>query len=97
VLDPCTGIPESASQVFGMNVSPNPTNGIFTVTVTGTGNDKISITVADIAGKQIWSSAEAVSGSVLVKKIDLSRVQKGVYVVKATKGSETKVSKLVIQ
>jgi hypothetical protein len=97
LFDPCTGIEGIADQKFSLNIAPNPTGGIFTVSVNGAGNEKINVSVTDLSGKQVYSTVENVAGNILIKQINLSQFPKGVYFVKVSKGGESKSSKLVVE
>ncbi len=97
VFDACTGITENTTQKFGLTISPNPSNGTFTINVAGANKEKISLSITDVSGKLVWSSDETATGSTLIKQLSLAKSPKGVYFIKALKGTESKVSSLVIQ
>ena len=82
----------------GLNlaISPNPSAGIFTVTVNGNGIDKASIQVADLHGNRIlqelWTSPAENS-----RQIDMTAYPKGIYLVRLQTGTESIVRKIVIE
>ena len=81
-VNPQLGVNESTLEENSITVSPNPTSGL--VTVNGVSDVK-SITVFDVAGKQVLISDNTTS-------VNLSHHTKGIYFVKVEteKGSSTK-------
>ncbi|MEL1254523.1 T9SS type A sorting domain-containing protein [Flavobacterium sp. DGU38] len=81
-MNPQLGVNDNIVDENSITVSPNPTSGL--VTVNGVENVK-SITVFDVAGKQVLSAANTAS-------VNLSNQPKGIYVVKvqSENGSATK-------
>lgn len=70
-------------------VYPNPSNGRFTIDVA---NVTSTIVVTDVAGKQVYTGNA--TGSLTV---DLSHLQKGVYLVNITNESGSSTQKIVLQ
>jgi len=76
----------------GLLVSPNPSNGIFNLSVSGL-NGPVSIEVTDVLGKVIRSFTT--TGSTAV--INLSDCKEGIYFIKADTGSEVLIKKIIRQ
>ncbi|MCK9422953.1 MAG: T9SS type A sorting domain-containing protein [Bacteroidales bacterium] len=97
VLDPCTGIEEISAKEIQMNVKPNPAHEIVTLTVTGIKNERVTISVIDPAGQTLSSFEIEPTDHQFVTSFDVSRYQKGIYLVRLKSGSQIKTDKLVIQ
>jgi len=90
------GIVENLNAAFGITLTPNPTNGMFTLTVSGMKNSVASISISDLAGKEVYSD-NGTSANILTKEIDLSGFPKGIYFVKVRTDQQTATKKLVLQ
>ncbi|UPT72209.1 MAG: M43 family zinc metalloprotease [Flavobacterium sp. JAD_PAG50586_2] len=62
-----------------ITVSPNPSKGLFTVNIKNF-NDKVSVKVLDLNGRVVYKENQVLFDS--AKTIDLSNLQKGVYLLK---------------
>ena len=95
-LSPCNAIQELPADVFGFTLSPNPSQGIFTIQITGLQNQEATLSITGIQGKTILQ--ESINGTrTLTKKLDLSNYPKGVYFVKLQSAGQVKTEKMVIQ
>ena len=90
-----TGISSTGSQVI--NISPNPTSGIFTLDIENANTNEVVITIVDIQGKVVYNELDKNISAKYNKQIDLSDLSKGIYFVKLSIGSDVKVEKLVVQ
>lgn len=97
VFDPCTGIPAPNQDAFSVLMQPNPAVNNVTITVTGLNDEKVEVTIADIQGQMVYNQAFENSGLTLVKKIDLSSLPKGAYLVKVRAEKGIKTEKLIVQ
>lgn len=79
-----------------ISISPNPSNGNFTVEFTGL-TDNVSIEVVNPVGQIIFSSAEKISSSSFKKEIDLHSVAAGVYIVELKTKDVSLRQKIVIE
>ncbi|MGA2823667.1 MAG: T9SS type A sorting domain-containing protein [Bacteroidales bacterium] len=91
------GISDNSSDVFGTTISPNPTNGLFTLVVHGIRNAEARITITDLAGKEIYSENGNASTNNLTKEINLAGYPKGTYFVKVLTDQHSTTNKLVLQ
>ncbi|MEO5674781.1 MAG: T9SS type A sorting domain-containing protein, partial [Chitinophagales bacterium] len=60
-------------------ISPNPSNGNFTIQLLKCFGDEISIEVVNALGQNIFSSAEKITGDKFKKEIDLRSMARGAY------------------
>jgi hypothetical protein len=97
VFDPCTGIPAPNQDGFSVLMQPNPAVNNVTITVTGLNNEKVEVTISDIQGHLVYNQTFENSGLTLVKKIDLSSLPKGAYLVKVRSEKGIKTEKLIVQ
>ena len=88
-LDVLTGI-QIATEDLQFIISPNPSNGIFTVTMSGV--EVPSIEVYNTLGEKVYSKLVLASSTT----IDLSFQSKGIYFVKLKSVDKSRVQKLII-
>jgi hypothetical protein len=95
-FDPCTGISDPGTSPFAVSVSPNPSNGAFTVHATGLQSKETNIILYDFQGKILLR--ETASGSSgFSKRYDLSEKPKGIYFLKVVTENGSKISKVILQ
>ena len=75
-----TGISE-AMAIGSIKVYPNPNAGVFTVSFTSFGNEKIELSIIDILGRNILEEIIVVNSDT-EKKIDISKNPKGSYFIR---------------
>jgi len=84
-VDTCgneTGVSEIINEENNINVFPNPTNGIFTISY---GTLQPAIYIYNMLGKLIYKKEKATQGS---EVIDLSAYSKGIYFIKVQSGEK---------
>jgi streptogramin lyase len=89
-----------SSLAKGMMLSPNPSNGAFTVsgTLSGAGAQDVSITVFNILGKVVFDTRlTSVSGTISAQLQLGGGVPNGMYFVNVKGGNETHLLRLVIE
>ena len=74
------------------SVSPNPSNGVFTVTANK--EDAYTLEVINILGEVI--SSKAIKGTIN-ETIDISNFDAGIYLVKVTTSTSQNVQKVVVK
>ena len=77
-------------EVSKFNLYPNPTKSDF-VNITSTGSGAMQAAIFDILGKQV------INTTVSNKRINISTLNTGIYIVKLTQGAATTTKKLIIQ
>jgi len=77
-------------------ISPNPSNGAFTISFNGTENENNvkSVFVYDITGKLVYKN-EAINENTF--ELNISNEQKGMYFVKTVNGQSILSKKIIIQ
>ncbi len=79
------------------SVYPNPTMGMFNISINNANIAELVISIVDIQGKEVFTSADKnVSGS-FNKQINLEEVAKGLYYIKVNTGAEVRIQKLIVQ
>ena len=78
-----------------INIYPNPTNGMFTLTGS-THNDRISITIYDMTGKKVFSSPFSVRSKEYQISIE-TQLTDGIYQVVVQDGQNTATTKLLVR
>ncbi len=89
-LDNTTGVKINKKELSGFSIYPNPGNGIFTV---ASKENEYTITINTILGENIYKS-EIKNQK---QEIDLSKLAKGIYLVKIDDYNGTQATKIVVQ
>ena len=89
------GVNEIESNVT-YQIYPNPTNGVVTISINGI-NDDLDLQIINLQGKIIRAETLTNHTPSFTQDIDLSKYAKGIYYIKLTNKSFTKVEKLVVQ
>jgi hypothetical protein len=89
------GVDELTS-LEAFSVYPNPSNGLFTITMNTNTDEDYNLNIRDIQGKQVYSEVISVNGEYR-RELDLSTLAKGVYYLQIQDGENSKVEKLIIQ
>ncbi len=84
-----------SSKAFGVNLYPNPAKGFSHVTIELENPAKIMLSVSDASGRTVQSFEFAGFKGLNQKKIDLSKLAGGSYLVKVNNGSEVQTVPLV--
>ena len=86
-----TGVQTCALPILASKVKlyPNPTSGILKVTA----ENNFQMQVIDILGKVVYTSGNVANGA----NIDLSNLQKGVYIAKIVENEKTSTQKLILK
>lgn len=78
-----------------MTVSPNPSEGVFTVTLANA-TENVLIRVMDVHGKIVYMENVKNGASVMTQNIDLSSSAKGVYFLQVSEGATLYTKQIVI-
>lgn len=87
------GIAENQFNSF--NIYPNPSNGIFNLSVSTTDDAKVKL--YDIRGRNVYSELHTNNSDVFNTTLDFSSLASGVYMLDVESGSKRAVKKIVIQ
>lgn len=75
---------------------PNPNRGDFTISLTSSSNQNISVLLHDVRGRQIFDKSYENTGS-FNQRVNLTSVQSGIYFVTVTDGEKKEVRKIIIE
>ncbi len=82
----------------GINVSPNPNDGEFSIDVTGAINEEVLVVVRDISGKEVFSKLTLKKeGKNLVVINSENKLSAGVYLVMASSRNELYSQKIIVR
>lgn len=76
------------------SVYPNPTNGVFYLSIEDYSDETYQVRIVDLIGKEIESRKVSANQEEI---FDLSTAPKGIYFVKITQGRDQIIKRLVIQ
>ncbi len=80
-----------------MSMYPNPSNGQFTLQIAGAESKDAVVKIVDVTGSVAYENSISNSSDIIIKKVDLSNVSKGIYFVTVENGTTRFVNKIVIQ
>lgn len=84
---------------FGLDqfvLYPNPNNGSFNIQFNSASSNEIGVTVHDVRGREIFNKNYQNTGT-FEQTVQLSNVQKGIYLVTVKDGDRKEVKKIVIE
>ncbi len=88
------GIKENNPDAMTITVFPNPTDGVFRVTVNGTSSNEMkSVEVLNLLGEKIYGSNNP---AILLSPIDIGYVPDGIYYIKLVCRRNTYIQKVVV-
>jgi len=87
---------ESEELVSSLSVYPNPTSGMFTVSISNAEASDLTLELVNISGQVVYRN-EVKSVYSYNEEIDASAFAKGVYYLKVNDGEKVKIEKVVIQ
>jgi hypothetical protein len=93
----CTGMPQPENDNFSVTLQPNPSSGVFFANISGVRDQIVNVIVIDLQGKIVYKDAVKSGSNALVRKIDLTSLSKGTYVIKIQTDKDQKVDKIIIQ
>ena len=83
------GINTLSDNIFA--IYPNPSNGVFNIITTSNSNSEI--TISDVSGKVVYNNNTNLNNV----SVDLSEINKGIYIVKVTNETGVKVERIIIK
>lgn len=91
----CGGIEELAG--IKVQVFPNPSNGLFTLEIKTQKQETLDIAIISPTGETVYSNPGVSVSGMATKKIDVSRLPQGTYLLQVSNGSGRMLIKTVIQ
>lgn len=89
---------DNPETVTTLEISPNPTKGLFKLSVNGLEEkENVQIEILNAYGNRIFLEKLGVSGSSLEYSFDIIAMKPGVYSVKVTQGDKVTIQKLIKQ
>ncbi|MCB0803451.1 MAG: T9SS type A sorting domain-containing protein [Flavobacteriales bacterium] len=95
LYDKSNNVLETANQLNGITVYPNPSNGVFNINIPSDSKN-LRLEVTDISGKVV-QEAFINKASNSIYKLDLSKLSKGIYLMKVSDNNYSKSEKLIIK
>jgi len=96
-FSPYPGIPEGDNNTYRLNLNPNPTTGIVIMNLTGLGGFETTVSITTIQGKYLRRELISAGSQTSSRKIDLSGLPGGIYLVQVRSQLGTLVQKLVVE
>jgi PKD repeat protein len=91
-----TGIKTTIQEAAQVSIYPNPSAGVFILSLTNIAVAKAQINISNILGEVVYSTEEQVSNGTIAKQIDLQSIANGAYFMKVSVGTQTYTSKIII-
>jgi hypothetical protein len=91
----CTGIEINSSQE--LNIYPNPTNGVFDITINNATFSEVLINIVDVQGKEVYHTSAKIVTADYNTRVDLAGLAKGIYYIKLITDTNVMIQKLVVQ
>ncbi len=91
-----TDVENIKTSIFELKIGPNPTSGLFTISMENPNNVAIDFYLSDLMGRQILE-VRTFTESNIREVIDLSHLPNGVFLVYLKIGEEIRVERLVKQ
>jgi hypothetical protein len=76
---------------------PNPTSGKFNLKFKTSENEKTSIKIFDVNGKEVYNETIKGKDGLYEKEIDISNEQKGTYFLKVSQGKKIATRKIILE
>ncbi len=85
------------SAANGINIYPNPTNGLLNIVWTNQQTGSANVTVTDVVGREVYSSTVEMNATAGQQQIDLGKLKNGMYMINIKSAGNTYSGKLVVQ
>ncbi|PRY04631.1 putative secreted protein (Por secretion system target) [Pontibacter ummariensis] len=80
-----------------VSIYPNPSNGVFTVSVSNLRASEVKLSIMNVIGNEIYSETLAGADAGVSKTVDLNRFAKGLYYVKLEADKFSTVRRVVVK
>ncbi len=83
--------------IHGINIYPNPNEGLFTITATLNKATNVKLIITDVSGRELISMDAGTRNGIFMQNIDASTLAKGVYFINIITEEGNSVRRVVIQ
>jgi hypothetical protein len=90
------GVHAIASELGGISISPNPSNGVFTLNIETPATENVNVTARDAQGRTVYTENLTVNGT-YSNNLDFTSFAKGIYYLILQTETGSRVEKLIIQ
>ncbi|MBM2813834.1 MAG: glycosyl hydrolase [Ignavibacteria bacterium] len=90
-----TDVPEIDGLTNQISVFPNPSNGLFTITINSTAGESVNFIVSNLIGERLLETNEIMNSSTGEYQISLSNYPPGIYFLKANINTQVYNIKLI--
>ena len=92
-----TGVEDQLQNTFSANVYPNPATNEVNISFNMQGAEMVSVSIVDVTGREVLNLNKNINSGSNKLRIDVSGLERGVYVMRTNIGNKLNVSKLLIQ
>lgn len=89
--------PLGLEQEEDISIYPNPSNGVFTISVANLDTRKVELRILNVIGNEIYRETLILNEPKLSKTINLDRYAKGLYYVKLEADNYSAVRRVVVR
>lgn len=92
------GINELGSIFSSVQISPNPSNGIFTLQLVANETSPVSVKVFNLQGQAVYTSVlNTVAGQASTQSINIDRAASGIYIIQVQANDALVTQKLIVE
>jgi hypothetical protein len=91
------GIIENGLPIQNLKVYPNPTSGLFDISIKNATFKELTIVVVTMLGQEVYSVLDKNISTEYHAEINLETLPKGIYYLKLSTGTYNVIKKLIIQ
>lgn len=99
--DPLTvtgvGVEEAPANIYALNIYPNPNNGNFTIKANVLQTGDVTITIADVLGREVYTQTVVNQYGEISQNVDISGLARDVYTVTVSNISGKATSRIVLK
>jgi hypothetical protein len=78
-----------------IDLYPNPTDGLFNLSLSNVNSEKVAIAIYDVSGRKVMHNDFGSVTGILAKQLDLSAYENGIYFLEVQIGDERNVMRLI--